>query len=106
MSDSPKGIFELSMASLNVLGARVPDGFFVNDLTGPGGMFGIVNESTSYATYHVTLVVHVCAAAHLADWVCLDCLGGLSKRVGPRWENFYWRGNQTYKPLQMSTVYI
>ena len=40
------------MASSNVLGARVPDCFIVNDLTGPGGMFGIVHESTAYATYN------------------------------------------------------
>ena len=60
---------------------------FVNDLTGPGGMFGIVHESAVYAMYHVTLMVHVCANAHLTNWICLDCLGGLAKRVGHRWEN-------------------
>ena len=35
------------------------------DLTGPGGMFGIVHENTTYATYNVTLNVHVYATAHL-----------------------------------------
>jgi hypothetical protein len=60
---------------------------FVNYLTGPGGMFGIAHKSTAYATYHVTLVVHVCATAHLTNWVCRDCLGGPAKRAELRWEN-------------------
>jgi len=44
---------------------------------------------TTNATYHVTLVVHVCAIAHLAKWVFEDCLGGSAKRARPRKENLY-----------------
>jgi len=52
---------------------------FVDELPGPGGMFSIVHESTVYATYHVTLMVHVCDTAHLPNWVWLDCSGGPAK---------------------------
>jgi hypothetical protein len=33
------------------------------------------------------LVVHICATAHLSNWVFGDCLGGPAKRVGSRREN-------------------
>ena len=59
---------------------------FVNDLTGPGGMWAKVLYRTANATCHVTFVVNVCATAHLSNWVLCDCLDGPSKRDGPRWE--------------------
>ena len=58
------------MASSNILDAQSRIVLFVNDLTGAGGMFGIAHESTAYATYHVTFVVHVRAIAHLTNWFC------------------------------------
>ena len=50
--------------------------------------FGVAPiPATPTVTYHVTLVVHVCATPHLTKWIFGVCLGGPAKRVGPRREN-------------------
>ena len=61
------------MARLNDLFPR-PGIVFVND--GAGRRVGIVLDHMIYATNHVTLVVHVCATAHLP---IVFLLGGLAK---------------------------
>jgi len=62
---------------------------FVSDLTGPGCMWAHVLYVQPYVTYHVTLVVHVCATTHLTKWVFGVCLDGPAKRSRPRRENLH-----------------
>ena len=60
--------------------SRAP--YFICELfDGAGRHAGIVHEHTTYATYHRTLVVHVCATFHLTNLVLGIVLGGLAKRA-------------------------
>ncbi len=97
-------IFELSIASSNVLCPR-PDCFICQRFDGAGWHEGTSTLNVHpYVTYHVTLVIHVCATAHLTKWVFGVCLGGPSKRAGHRKENGSFYGLEDKSPMGGGTT--